>query len=175
MNKITFYLNKLKINDREVDAIFFFNPEEPYGFLSNWYPASFELDGLKFCSTEQYIMYRKAVTLGDTEIAEAILATDSMGEQQALGRKVRGYNAFLWEGQRQVAALRGIYAKFSQNEDLKEKLLATGDSWLVECYEKDKVWSCGWGQTDPRRLDTALWSGYSILGSALMEVREMLK
>ncbi len=41
--------------------------DEPNGFLSNWYPSTFTLDGQHFTSVEQYMMYRKAITFGDTE------------------------------------------------------------------------------------------------------------
>ena len=41
--------------------------DEPNGFLSNWYPSPFTLDGQYFTSVEQYMMYRKAITFGDTE------------------------------------------------------------------------------------------------------------
>ncbi len=172
---INLFENKLKINGRTEDAVFFFPPEDHYGFLSNWYPSPFRLDGIGFSCNEQYMMYRKALTLGDSKTASAILATTVVAEQQTLGRQAAGYNAFLWEGQRQAVALRGILAKFSQNPELRAKLLATGDAWLVECLGKDKVWSCGQDLTDPARLDSSLWNGFNILGSALMEARALLK
>ena len=34
-------------------------------------------------------------------------------------------------------AFRGLLEKFSQNEDLKKQLPATGDAYLVECAYKD--------------------------------------
>ena len=35
--------------------------------FSNWYHAPFEKDGVRFENTEQYLMYRKALLMGDTE------------------------------------------------------------------------------------------------------------
>ena len=172
---MTVYKNMLTINGSTVPAIFFFPPEAEYGFLSNWYPSDFELDGISFNSNEQYIMYRKCLAIGDIETAKKVLKEKDIAKQQALGRTAKDYNPFLWEGQRQAAALRGILAKFSQNADLKEKLMATGDVWLVECYSKDKIWSCGEDIASERRLDAALWSGYNLLGFALMEARSLLK
>jgi ribA/ribD-fused uncharacterized protein len=66
-------------------------------------------------------------------------------------------------------------AKFSQNEDLKEKLLSTGDAYLVECAGSDKVWACGRRLTEDERLNASSWTGTNILGFALMEVRNMLR
>ena len=41
---------------------------------SNWHPAEFEIEvngeSLHFYNTEQYFMYMKAVTFGDTETAQ---------------------------------------------------------------------------------------------------------
>ena len=37
--------------------------DEPNGFLSNWYPSPFTLDGQHFTSVEQYMMYQKVQEL----------------------------------------------------------------------------------------------------------------
>ena len=74
-----------------------------------------------------------------------------------------------------MVVLRGLMAKFSQNEDLKQKLLDTGDAYLVECAGSDKIWACGIRLNDDKRFDAANWTGDNILGFALMEVREMFK
>ncbi len=167
--------DKLKISGREVDAVFFHLPDEPYGYLSNWYLSPFDLDGIHFSSVEQYIMYRKCMIFGDEESAKEILSTDDTATQQAIGRKSTGYIDSVWAGMRQMIVLRGLIAKFNQNEDLKQKLLNTGDAYLVECAGSDKVWACGIRLNDEQRFDTASWHGSNILGFALMEVREMLK
>ena len=165
----------LKVNDRTVSAVYFHLPEEPDGYLSNWYRAEFDLDGIHFTSTEQYIMYRKCTLLGDQASAKAVLATDDPEKQQAIGQKAQGYIGNLWAGSRQMIAAKGLMAKFSQNDDLKQQLLSTGDSWLVECAGSDKVWACGIRLKDDSRRDIANWTGTNILGFALMQVREMLK
>lgn len=164
----------LKIGWRSFPAVYFHKPEEPYGFLSNWYPARFRLDDRWFSSTEQYLMYQKAELFGDHVTAEAILRTDDPAEQKALGREVIGYNSNVWAGCRQLIMLRGLEAKFSQNEDLKKQLLDTGSSFLVECAGGDKVWACGVRLDDEAHCDSANWSGTNLLGFALMEVRTRL-
>ena len=67
-------------------------------------------------------MYRKAEIFGDSQTAEAILNAKSPAEQQKLGQMAKGYNDTLWFGLRQVVTMRGLYARFSQNEELKKKL-----------------------------------------------------
>ena len=165
----------LNIDGRSVDAVYFHLPEETNGYLSNWYPARFTLDGLTFCCTEQYIMYRKCIILGDTDAANKIMQTEDPAMHQKIGQGAHGFNATLWSGIRQVVAMRGIYAKFAQNLTLKQKLLATGDAYLVECAHKDKTWACGRGLEEIERQDISLWSGKNILGFCLMEVRNQLK
>ena len=80
----------------------------------------------------------------------------------------------IWEGMRQVIALRGLMAKFEQNDDLKQKLLETGDAFLVECARIDKIWACGIRLDDDKRFYAKNWDGENILGFALMEVRRKL-
>lgn len=165
----------LTIGGHEVDAVFFHKPEEPHGYLSNWYPSRFTVDGIQFTSTEQYIMYQKCVMFGDTASAQKILATDNPKTQQAIGRAAKGYVDSVWAGMRQVVAIRGLHAKFSQNDELKGKLLSTGDAILVECTKTDRHWACGIGLYDNLRFDAKNWTGKNLLGFALMEVRNQLK
>ncbi len=100
-----------------------------------------------------------------------------MAEQKRIGRNARGFeeHEHAWAGSRQLIARRGLMAKFSQNADLGEKLLDTGDAFLVECAEGDRIWACGVSLYDDRRFDAARWDGENILGFALMEVRRELK
>ncbi len=52
LKKAEMVLDKLKISDQEMDAVFFHRPEELHGYLSNWYPSPFELEGIHFSSVE---------------------------------------------------------------------------------------------------------------------------
>ena len=167
--------DKLQIAGQEVDAVFFHKPSEPHGYLSNWYTSPFDLDGVHFTSAEQYIMYQKCVIFGDQASANAILATEDTKLQQDIGRKAKGYTGSVWAGMRQLVAVRGLLAKFSQNEDLKKKLLDTEDAWLVECAHSDTIWACGIRLNEDERFDASKWRGQNILGFALMEVRSILR
>lgn len=116
-------------------------PEEEYGFLSNWYLSDFELEGIRFSSLEQYMMYQKAKCFNDGEIMERILETDDSSTIKALGRRVSNFNSSHWNGVRQIIVYEGLMAKFSQNEELKQRLLETGDSVLAECAVSDRIWA----------------------------------
>lgn len=148
--------------------------DEPNGYLSNWYPSPFTLEGQTFTSVEQYMMYRKAMTFGDTETADAILATDNAGKIKALGRSVRNYSETVWNGIRQIVVYRGLLEKFRQNPDLKQQLLATAPHTLAECALQDKIWGIGLTMHDECRFEPELWEGQNLLGFTLMMVREQL-
>ena len=67
----------------------FHNPDEEYGYLSNWYRSDFEKDGIRFSSMEQYMMYQKARCFRDEKVAAEILKTDDVGRIKELGRQDR--------------------------------------------------------------------------------------
>ena len=59
----------LKIGDRQVEAIYFHKPEEPYGFLSNWYLSDIVVDGK--LSQRQHIIRRVDTTAKDRSFEAA--------------------------------------------------------------------------------------------------------
>lgn len=158
-----------------MNIICFHNPDENHGYLSNWYLSEFKINDMSFSSVEQYMMYKKAILFHDIEIAEKILETHDVALIKELGRRVRGFNESYWNGVRQIIVFEGLYAKFSQNEMLKEKLKSTGDSILAECAVKDRIWGIGLSMKDPNRFEMDRWSGQNLLGYSLMMVRERLQ
>lgn len=158
-----------------MQIICFHNPNEENGYLSNWYMSPFTADGIRFSSMEQFMMYRKAVAFGARDRAAQILDTEDVGRIKELGRLVSGYDDNYWNGIRQIVVYEGLYAKFSQNEELKRLLQATGRAVLAECAVKDRIWGIGLSMDDPDRLDRRKWKGQNLLGYALMMVREKLR
>ena len=152
--------------------ICFHNPNEENGFLSNWYHSEFIVDGIKFSSVEQYMMYKKALCFNDDEIAKQILDIDDVAKIKALGRQVSGYDDNVWNGMRQIIVYEGLLAKFSQNDILRKKLKDTGDDVLAECAVRDRIWGIGLSMHDSKRMDSKQWHGQNLLGYALMLVRD---
>ena len=155
--------------------ICFHNPEEENGYLSNWYLSEFTVDGIKFSSMEQYMMYEKALLFHDQEAAEKILQTDNVAEIKALGRAVQRFNDKIWIKVREEIVYRGVREKFRQNPELAEKLERTGEEILAECAVKDRIWGIGLSMEDENRLCIDKWRGQNLLGKILMQVREDIR
>jgi len=156
-------------------VIGFHNPDELYGYLSNWYLSDFEVKGVTFSSMEQYMMYSKAMLFDDKASAGDIMSTNDVGKIKALGRGVKNYNDVIWNGLRQIIIYEGLLAKFAQNAELKEKLLATEEAVLAECAVQDKIWGIGCSMKDEKRFEMDKWNGQNLLGFSLMKVREELQ
>jgi ribA/ribD-fused uncharacterized protein len=156
--------------NRRDDFVFFWS-----GPYSQWYPSVFALEGRTYNCAEQYMMYCKAKLFGDHESARQIYAAKDPAVQKQLGRAVAGFDEDTWKLFREGVVFQGSLAKYSQNEDLHKKLLATGTRTLVEASPKDRVWGIGLGEDDPRALNPQQWQGQNLLGIALMRVRCCLR
>jgi ribA/ribD-fused uncharacterized protein len=92
MDEQTLRASKLPIK-RTATHIYFYGWEgqEPEVCLQQWYECSFTDTALfgspTFKTTEQYMMYRKAILFHDQGTAEKILAAETPGEAKALGRQ----------------------------------------------------------------------------------------
>lgn len=152
-------------------VVCFHNPDEMNGYLSNWYMSDFsDENGNKFSSMEQYMMYSKAVLFGDNEAAEQIMSIKNVAQIKALGRTVSGFDEDVWGSRKYDIIKHGVELKFSQNDDLMEKLKSHGKCVFAECAVSDRIWGIGLSMTDPDRLRISKWRGENLLGKALTEV-----
>lgn len=152
--------------------IFFFSPDH---YLSQWYPCRFVIDDIEFTSTEQWMMYAKAMLFKDLDYANAILATSSAKMQKNLGKKVTNFDDNIWNIHKKEIVFKGNFAKFSQNAELKTYLLSTKGKVLAEASPYDKIWGIGLSMDDEMRFNMTKWRGQNLLGEVLMQVREALK
>lgn len=139
-----------------------------------WYPSNFVVAGIEYNCAEQYMMAQKAIIFGDEDTLEEIMDTDDPSEQKRLGRIVQNFDEDQWNEVALDIVVEGNYAKFSQNPELREWLLSTGDKILVEASPYDRIWGVGLRESDPRILDKEQWRGTNWLGEALSIVRDML-
>ena len=132
----------------------------PYGFLSNFHPASVSWGGAEYPTAEHLYQAMKARSDGEREW---VRTAPTPAEAKARGRALR--MAPGWSGRR-VAAMREVLReKFGQHPDLAARLVATGDAELVEVNEwGDRFWG--------RSPDG---EGSNWLGGLLMELRRALR
>lgn len=143
--------------------------------LSQWYPASFIVDGAYYNCAEQYMMAEKARLFGDEDVRSQILSEYHPMAIKKLGRKVRNYDDAVWKARRFDVVVEGNMAKFSQNSKLGDFLLETGEKILVEASPNDDVWGIGLDENSAEACCPRKWKGTNLLGFALMEVRDRLR
>ncbi|KAF4459746.1 hypothetical protein FALBO_13501 [Fusarium albosuccineum] len=178
--------------DTDKSYLFFFMPNAKHGEFCQWFPSVFTVskaeiselvgrsidetdpDGsIEFNCAEQFMMFCKAARFTDTETQAEILATSSPKLQKRLGRDTAGFTPDGWDPVKSRVVEVGNIAKFTQNEHLRRKLLATGDRILVEAASRDRVW--GIGYNEKRAMGFQEHWGENRLGKALMVTREHLK
>ena len=167
---INFYIStacNVITEENLVPKIGFWKPDGLYGEFSNWYPCKFEYLGIKFNSSEQALMWRKARLFADEEAERKILSTNDQRYIRQVGRQVKLYNDTIWSHLRYKYMVEILYEKFSQNTDLTKKLLDTKKAELLEASPYDNIWGIGSSNVNNIRGD-------NLLGKALMEVREKL-
>ena len=145
------------------------------GPFSNWYPSPFQIDGLWYNCSEQYLMAGKARLFGDTASENRIMSAVEPSDQKRYGRQVQGFDKTRWEAAARDVMYKALVAKFTQNPDLKKALLASEDRQFVEASPEDKIWGIGLKEDNPLCLDPKNWRGSNWLGECLTTVRDLLK
>ena len=157
------------------EHVFFWQTHGKFGFLSQWFRSGFVVDGEYYRYAEQYMMAAKARLFKDSESLSKIMAAKSPMIMKHLGRSVSGYDEAKWQAVGFDEVVKANFAKFSQNDRLKELLLATGDAVIAEASPKDDKWGIGIDAETASKTDEQDWPGKNLLGKALMKVREMLR
>lgn len=130
-----------------------------YFFLSNFYEAPVEYDGITYQSNEAAYQAQKCADKKDREQ----FADASPGDAKRLGRKVHLRPD--WEDVK-VSIMRDIVtAKFEQNPDLRERLMHLKNIYLEEGNTwGDRIWGVTYDEKGKH--------GQNLLGQILMDVRD---
>jgi len=165
------------MNTIETDnAIYFYTQRDTYGFLSNFYATDFVDDtGQTFNCSEQYFMYMKCITFDpdNQELLSNILRETSATKIKKYGRSVNHYNDKVWNSKREDIMYDALLYKFTQNDQIKHKLLQTGSKHLYESAKNDKIWGIGYYAKDAVHKDVSTY-GRNLLGILLMKVRHTI-
>ena len=141
-------------------TIRFYDADDHYGFLSNFFSSPLDLDGESWPTVEHYFQAMKFP--GDPELQARIRDAESPGEAKRVAHASDGWRSD-WDTYRDSVMRRAVRAKFEQHPDLAAQLLATGQTPLVERATQDAYWGEG---LDGRGLNR--------LGGMLEEVRTSL-
>jgi len=133
-----------------------------------------------FTTREEWMMLWKALIFAkddyrevNLEIANDIKGNKSPKMVRLLGRKLKGYDEEVWKQWRYDIVLNGNYLQFTQNDQMKKILLETGNREIVEAASYDRIWGVGYAEHNAES-NRQKW-GLSLLGKALMQVRELIK
>ncbi len=129
-----------------------------YYFLSNFFEADVYFGGIVYCNNEAAFQAQKSLY----NVDRMRFATLNPSEAKRLGRRIALRDD--WEYVKTDIMYEICKAKFSQNPELKAKLIATGDKHLEEGNTwGDKIWG------------TVDGVGENRLGKILMKVRDELR
>ena len=131
-----------------------------YKEFSNFYKSKFLLDGKEWPTVEHYFQAQKFQS--NPEYQETIRSAKEPVKAKSLGGSREYPIRNDWDSYRNEVMKKALDAKFGQNQSLKEKLLSTKNSPLVEATTDPY-----WGQGRNKK-------GANKLGVMLMELRERL-
>ena len=143
------------------NVINFYSVSDEYGCFSNFAAYPIRLRGKTWPTSEHYFQAQK---FGDAGHREAIRKTNSAMQAARMGRDRKKKLRRDWESVKIGVMRDAVLAKFTQHDELRGILLATGTAKLVEHTANDDFWG-----------DGGDGSGRNMLGQILMEVRETLQ
>jgi ribA/ribD-fused uncharacterized protein len=152
----------------------FFTHHSP---LSNHHSATMTIDGTQYSSNEQYYAESKAKAFGDLEKAAAIMKETNPVKIKSLAKDIKNFNQQTWGNICNDIMKKGLWHKFHQNKSLKEFLLNTGSTTLVEASPADTYWGAGCSLWSQNIWKPSSWAskGQNIMGKLLEEVRRELR
>ena len=150
----------------------FFTQESP---LSNLYPCHLNIDDWDYSSVEQYLSYKKALLFGSNELAEQLLIIRDERVLKQRVKRLANFDHAKWETEAGDILMTALNAKFSQDDDLRDELLSTGDTAIGEASPHDLLFGIGLSLHNPNAVNASRWRGLNLQEKKLMEVRAILQ
>lgn len=124
------------------DVINFYSVSDEFGCFSNFAPYPVRMDGKLWPTSEHYFQAQK---FEDAQHQENIRETKSPMIAARMGRDRKKPLRRDWESVKVGIMREVVRAKFTQHNDLRQILLATGDAKIVEHTANDSYWGDGGG------------------------------
>lgn len=146
-----------------------------HSFLSNHHLSKFTIEDEVYQSVEQYLAICKAsIAKKPALIDRARKAQDPVQAKHVLNL-LKDAHTQEWNDQIEEIIMRGLRAKFTQNQALRDKLSGTGNLQLGEA-SKNPRWGIGMDLNDAEVLNQEKWlKTGNLLGKSLMKIRDELK
>jgi ribA/ribD-fused uncharacterized protein len=157
------------------EILYFFSKEPENREFSNFYETTFVLDDVEYKSAEHAFQGIKAKTFGDEEMFGKIVKAKSAQSAKSFGKKIKDFKEDVWEAKKEDVMRTIVRAKFTQNLELRKKLLETEDKLLANADARDKYWGIGTSASTSIAKDPRKWKGENKLGKLIMEIRTELK
>jgi len=149
------------------DHLFFYRLKETWGCFSNFARTPIVVYTLEWATTEHFFQAYKFLKT-DHEWAAEIRAAATPGKAAKEGRSRAHPLDPRWEEIKDDVMRLALLEKFTQHEDCRDTLLATGDKMLVEHTVNDTYWADGTNEDAPG-------PGRNMLGYLLVELRTVLR
>jgi len=140
-------------------TIDFYKEFGPLGYLANYSNHGFFEDGIFYKTVEHYYQANK---FNKGDLFDKIISADTPKEASNIGRDRN--NIRREDFDKLKVMYQGLYLKFTQNKDIRSKLIETRNNTIREMTVKESYWGVG------PNLD-----GENHIGQLLMEVRNNIK
>lgn len=156
-----------KEEEQNTEPILFYSKKPEFRQFSNFFVEPFKLqdtNGIEklWPSVEHYFQAMKFPN--DPDYREKIRTAPTPEKAKLLGSNKAKKIDPQWDAKREDVMRKALYAKFSQNEQLRNLLLSTGERNLIEESPTDGYWGSGNDGNGKNRL-----------GVLLMELRSQLR
>ena len=147
--------------EKKMTEIKFYRVNDAYGYLSNFAPYPFEINGLIWSTSEHYFQAQKFL---DKAIQEKIRRLKSPMDAALEGRNRENPLRSDWDVVKDDIMRLAVFEKVCQNPASRRELFAAGRATLIEHTKNDNYWA-----------DNGDGTGKNMLGIILMETRKRLK
>ena len=142
-------------------SIDFYKEHGPLGYLANYSNHGFIKDGVFYKTAEHYYQASK---FDDEEIRKRIIDSNTPKEASNIGRDRKNIRKKNCRNKKLDDMYMGVYLKFSQNKDIRSKLIETRNQEIREMTTKESYWGVGPNE-----------DGLNHIGKILMRVRKKIR
>ena len=148
--------------------------KDPYGWLGNMSPYEVEYKGNKYRTAEALF---QSLRFNDQEIINSIKEKKSPMAVKMFVKKHKDKMIVQPQSEQDLDNMKMVLnLKISQHDDLRQKLLDTGNETILEdCTNRPRGSGVFWGAALKRVGESEVWVGDNHLGNIWMKIRQELR